>query len=76
MRQSWRRSVYDLIESEEPSLFSKLYEGVMLVCIVASLIPLAFRVQNTYFVLMDKISVSIFILDYLFRWTNSGCRIA
>ena len=74
MKQSWRRTIYHLIEPEEPSRLNKIYDGTMLVCIVASLIPLAFRVQTTYFVLMDKISVSFFILDYLFRWLTADYR--
>ena len=74
MEQSWRRKIYHLIDPDEHSLSNKIYDGTMLVCIVASLIPLAFREQTPLFVLMDLISVSFFIVDYLFRWLTADYR--
>ena len=74
MEHSWRRGVLELIEPEEPSVLSKLYDWLMLVSIVASLIPLAFREQTLSFVLMDKISVSFFIVDYVLRWLTADYR--
>ena len=46
----------------------------MLFFIVISIIPLAFREQNIWFEWFDKVSVSIFIIDYLLRWMTADYR--
>ena len=65
---TWRKNIFDVIETESHSLISRIYDWLMLVIIVVSLIPLAFREQTATFIWFDRISVSIFILDYLLRW--------
>lgn len=74
MNTTWRRKIYQILDPERPTLSGKIYDGVMLVCIIASLIPLAFREQTLCFRLMDLISVSFFIVDYLFRWMTADFR--
>ena len=46
----------------------------MLFFIVISISPLAFREQNVWFDWFDKVSVSVFILDYLLRWMTADYR--
>lgn len=68
MEKSWRRKIYEVLDPEEQTKISKAYDSFMLVCIVVSLIPLAFREQTVYFEWMDKVSVVFFIIDYILRW--------
>ena len=68
MEKSWRRKIYEVLDPEEQTKISKVYDSFMLVCIVVSLIPLAFREQTVYFEWMDKVSVVFFIIDYILRW--------
>ena len=73
---SWRRNIFNLLDPESTSVSSKIYDSVMLVCIIASLIPLAFREHTLSFELMDKISVSFFIVDYVFRWLTADYKMS
>lgn len=64
-----RNSIYGIIEPRNKlKTFSKLYDVLMVVAIVASITPLAFRHQERWMALLDRVSCSIFILDYLLRW--------
>lgn len=72
---TWRKKLFDIIETESHLLISRIYDWLMLVVIVISLIPLAFREQTTTFIWFDRISVSIFILDYLLRWLTADYKI-
>ena len=47
----------------------------MLAFIVISIVPLAFREQNIWFVWFDKVSVTVFIIDYLLRWMTADYRL-
>lgn len=71
----WRKRIFDIIETENHSLISKIYDWAMLVFIVISLVPLAFREQNTTLIWLDWISVSIFIVDYLLRWLTADYKL-
>ena len=71
---SWRNKIYDTIETGSDSVISKIYDWAILFFIVISIIPLAFREQNIWFEWFDKVSVSIFIIDYLLRWMTADYR--
>jgi len=70
----WRSKIYDTIETGRDSVISKIYDWAMLFFIVISIIPLAFREQNIWFEWFDKVSVSVFIIDYLLRWMTADYR--
>ena len=70
-----RSKIYEMIETEQSSVVSKIYDWAMLVFIVISIIPLAFREQNIWFEWFDKVSVSIFIIDYLLRWMTADYKL-
>lgn len=74
MEESWRRKIYEVLDPEEQTKISKVYDSFMLVCIVVSLIPLAFREQTVYFEWMDKVSVVFFIIDYILRWFTADIK--
>jgi len=71
---NWRSKIYDMIETDRESVISKVYDWAMLCFIVISIVPLAFREQNSWFEWFDKISVSVFIVDYLLRWLTADYR--
>lgn len=72
---SWRNKIYDTIETGRNSIISKIYDWAMLFFIVISIIPLAFREQNIWFAWFDKISVTVFIVDYLLRWITADFKL-
>jgi len=68
---NWREKIFDMIETDRDSVISKVYDWLMLFFIVISIIPLAFREQSSWMEMFDKVSVSIFIIDYLLRWLTA-----
>lgn len=70
-----RKKIYTIIEvSNGDDIFSKIYDFLMMIVIILSLIPLAFKHTNSAFDLMDKISVCIFIIDYILRWYTADFK--
>lgn len=63
------KKVYEIIEpsDNENSKVSSLYDIIMLICIIASMIPLAIKADNIILNIIDKITVVVFIIDYIFR---------
>lgn len=53
---------------ETESKWNTFYNIFMMITIIISLIPLAFKESNAVFDVIDKITVSIFIIDYILRW--------
>ena len=45
-----------------------------MLAIIVSLIPLAFKTETQFFVIIDKVTVSIFIIDYLLRWFTADYK--
>ena len=72
---NWRKNIYDVVETESNATVSRIYDWLMLALIIVSLVPLAFREQTTLLEWFDKVSVSIFILDYLLRWLTADFRL-
>lgn len=65
--------IYNIISSNEEteSKISSVYDIVMLISIIASMIPLAVKSEYIAFSIIDKITVSVFIVDYILRWLTS-----
>ena len=67
----WRKSLYDIIEvADEQNTLSKLYDWMMMIVIVVSIIPLAVRNANELTQMLDFVSVHI----RLFRVFHPRCR--
>ena len=66
-----RRKVYTVIElADEGNKISYLYDLIMMVSIVASIVPLAFQETYAVFRWIEYITVGVFVIDYLLRlWT-------
>ena len=63
------RKLYEIIEpaDQDVSKWSSVYDVVMFICIVVSMIPLAIKSEHTILVIIDRITVSVFIIDYFLR---------
>lgn len=63
------KKIYDIIEPSDKSnsKLSAVYDIFMLICIIASMIPLAIKSNNIILVVIDKITVTVFIIDYILR---------
>lgn len=71
-----RKRIFQIIEiSKEGDVISKVYDIFMMLVIVASLVPLAFKEEYTAFVIIDKVAVTIFIIDYLLRWLTADFKV-
>jgi voltage-gated potassium channel len=70
-----RRKIYGVINSSGECLAGKIYDFIMMAAIVASLVPLAFKGTNLAFVVVDYISVSIFIVDYVLRLVTADIKL-
>ena len=66
-----RKRIFQIIETaKEDDRLSNVYDVFMMVVILASIIPLAFKQEYAVFAVVDKIAAVIFIIDYSLRlWT-------
>lgn len=70
-----RDKVYNTIEpNDRETITSTWYDILMMFLIFFSIIPLAFKASNHCFEIIDIITVSAFILDYLLRWITADLK--
>ena len=63
-----RKKLFEIIEpSDGSSIISKVYDYFMITTIVISILPLFFKQENFFFLILDKTTVSIFAVDYFLR---------
>ena len=70
-----RQKLYEIIEPSKGNLASKIYDFFMMAVILISLFPLAFKTTNTLFVVIDCVTVSVFIVDYLLRLFTADLKL-
>ena len=73
-----RKKLYYLVENgQDPENPGKLdwYDILMLVAIVASIVPLMFTQDCKAFRIIEQVTVSLFILDYILRWITADYRL-
>lgn len=70
-----RKRVYEIIEQDHRGdKVSHAYDVLMLVAITASIIPLMFVEENAVFRIIEWVTVTFFIIDYLLRWMTADFR--
>lgn len=69
-----RFKLYNIINSDNITFLGKLYDIFMIIIIILSLLPLAFKEQTAFLISLDKITVSIFIIDYILRWSTADFK--
>ena len=71
-----RENIYEVIDvAKGDNKLSKFYDYAMIIIIVSSIIPLCFKTSNLWFVWIDRITVSIFIIDYICRWITADYKL-
>lgn len=71
-----RKRIYEVIEaSKDGDKLSSIYDSFILITVIVSLIPLAFKEQTPLFIAIDKITVTVFIIDYLLRWSTADYKL-
>lgn len=69
--------IYEIIEpsENESSKLSSVYDIVMLIGIITSMIPLAIKSDSLILNIIDKVTVVIFIVDYILRLITAKIKI-
>lgn len=71
-----RKRIFDIIErADGQNRASAIYDITMIVIIIASLIPLAFKESTPALALIDQITVGVFIVDYLLRLMTADYKL-
>lgn len=71
-----RLRIYQIIESaDEKDRGSRIYDIIMMSTIVISIFPMAFKEELDVFSVIDKVTVTIFILDYLLRLYTADLKL-
>ena len=71
-----RKKLFLIIEPvNNDNKLSNIYDFIMMVTIVVSVVPLAFKETNTIFQWIDYITVTIFILDYFLRLITADYKL-
>lgn len=71
-----RQKIYDLINRDGKRMWaSRVYDWYMLVMILASVVPLMFIEDYPVFRIIEAVTVSAFIIDYLLRWSTSNLQL-
>ncbi|MGL5260653.1 MAG: ion transporter [Lachnospiraceae bacterium] len=70
-----RERLFEIIEvSKENDKLSRIYDNTMIFVIIASIVPLCFKTESPFLILVDEIAVSFFIVDYFVRWITCDFR--
>lgn len=66
-----RKRIFEIIEvANENDKLSYIYDAIMMIAIIASLVPMCFKETNNVFNTIEYITCILFILDYVLRlWT-------
>lgn len=69
--------IYNTIEpaADKQSKASKIYDIVMMISIIVSMVPLTVKSDNNTLVLIDYITVGMFIADYILRFVTSDLKL-
>ena len=72
---SRKRIFFFFLKPDGNNRLSPLYNLLMIVVIILSLIPLAFKDYRPFFRIIDRITVIVFIADYLLRWLTADYKL-
>lgn len=71
-----RKRIYEIIElSQDNDCVSSVYDILMMVAIIISIIPLAFKQTYTFFYYTDIATTVLFIIDYILRLITADYKI-
>lgn len=68
----FREKIYHLTNQEkQDTLFERVYNILMIAAIIASILPLCFSDRYPVFRVIELVTVSIFMVDYILRWMTA-----
>lgn len=71
-----RQRLYEIVEpANDDDKASRIYDTSMMLIIVASLVPLAFKQTTPFLLCLDYIAVAIFIADYIVRLITADFKL-
>ena len=71
-----RKRIYEIIEvSQENDRVSFAYDLIMLIAIILSVLPLAFKTHYSFFTVIDIVTTVLFIIDYLLRLVTADYKL-
>ncbi len=73
-----RRRIFTLVEpgpGEQESRAAQAYDRAMIVLILASLVPLAFKHPGPNLAALERGAGAVFVVDYLMRWLTADLKI-
>ncbi len=71
-----RKRLFDILEtSKEDDTVSSAYDFGMMIIIIISLIPLAFKEETQLFRVIDKSAAIVFSIDYIMRWGTADYKL-
>ena len=71
-----RKRIYQIIQkASKGDKWSYVYDIFMLAIILASIIPLTVIGEKPYFAILEIITTSVFIIDYILRWTTADYKL-
>lgn len=70
-----RKRIFEIIEkSDGGDKLSTVYDLLMILIIVISLVPLAIKEETSFLFVVDKLTAGIFIVDYILRWMTADYK--
>ena len=71
-----RKMLFEIVEPcDGNSKLSLIYDFFIMITVVISLVPLAFKETTTTFYFIDRVTVAIFIIDYLLRFITADLKL-
>lgn len=71
-----RKKIYEIIEvGTEDNKFSRTYDVIMMLTIIISIIPLWSHKSTQTFIFIDKITVTLFVVDYFLRLITADIKL-
>lgn len=69
-----RKKIFEIIEPGDSSV-SRSYDVIMLIAIIVSLVPLAFHSEPMAFVVIDRVTTGLFVVDYIARLITADYKV-
>lgn len=71
-----RKRLFEIIErGQKGDVISTIYDIVMLVAIIGSIVPLMFFDELKWFRYIEITTVTVFVIDYLLRWITADLKL-
>lgn len=72
----YRKRLFEVIEiADDDDKLSNIYDAFMMISIIASIVPMAFKSTNVVFEIVDKVTVGVFIVDYFLRLLTADLKL-